>query len=509
MKQIIVILFLLLFPLYVFAQKDSLKKQPLGKSINTYFNELLPVISPDGKTLYFCRVGHPQNLGFEEDISDTDIWISYLGKDSSWSPAVNAGKPLNNKLNNFVCSITPDGNTILLGGYYDEFHLDKDKVYYSKKTKTGWSNPKPLNIKNFYNNHQFGVYYLCNDGKTLLMSVERRDSYGDLDIYVSFHIDGNMWTEPMNLGNTINTKYDDTTPFIASDGVTLYFASEGHKGYGEYDIFMSRRLDSTWKKWSVPVNLGEEINSDEWEAYYRLDAQGTYAYFVSYAGGNDADIYRVRLPEEIRPNPVVLVSGIITDAVTKEPVEADVLYEFLPDGTEAGIASSNPLTGEYKIVLPAGRNYGFHTEAEGYLSVSENIDATDVNIYTEITKNIELKKNIVGQIVRLNNVFFDFDKYDLKEESFPELDRVADFLNENPGVIIEISGHTDNIGSDEYNLVLSENRAKSVRDYLISKGIQEYRVTYKGYGESVPVDTNETDEGRQNNRRVEFKILSL
>jgi outer membrane protein OmpA-like peptidoglycan-associated protein len=209
----------------------------------------------------------------------------------------------------------------------------------------------------------------------------------------------------------------------------------------------------------------------------------------------------------VKPNPVVLIYGRVLNAKTNEPIEAEIKYENLSSGLEAGIANSNPNDGSYKIILPYGNNYGYSAKANGYYSVSENINLKKFSDYKEIEKNLYLAPIEIGEVVRLNNIFFDFNKYELKPESFPELDRIVKFLTDYPILEIELSGHTDNLGSHDYNQKLSENRANAVAEYLFTKGISRNRIMVIGYGETLPIDTNDTDEGRQKNRRVEFKIL--
>ena len=271
---------------------------------------------------------------------------------------------------------------------------------------------------------------------------------------------------------------------------------------------MTKRLDDTWTNWTVPQNIGKPINTPNWDAYYSIAASGEYAYFVSNEntkGGTD--IFRIKLPKQIKPNPVVLVSGNVYNAKTKEPISASLLYETLPDNVNAGNALSSPDNGSYKIVLPYGKNYSFRAMANQFISVSENLNLDSIADYKEIKRDLYLVPIEVGQTIRLNNIFFDFGKAILRSESFPELDRVVKVLQENPTMEIEMSGHTDNVGSDVDNLSLSDNRAKSVKAYIVSKGIVESRIIAKGYGESKPMATNDTDEGKQLNRRVEFVIL--
>ena len=331
------------------------------------------------------------------------------------------------------------------------------------------------------------------------------------DIFVCFLERDGTWSEPKSLGKKINLPdNDEMTPYLASDGVTLYFSSNRPGGVGDNDIWMTKRLDKTWQKWSDPVNLGAPINTPSWDAFFTLDAGGEYAYLTSNTNTlGESDIVRVKLLEREKPNPVVLVSGNVYNQKTKEPLSASLVYETLPDGVSAGNGVSNAADGSFKIVLPYDKNYSIHATADKFFAVSENLnlDSLIKAGYKEIHKDLYLVPIEIGQVVRLNNVFFDFDKFDLRSESFVELDRVVKLLNENPAIEIEMSAHTDSYGSDDYNFTLSDNRAKSVREYIISKGIAPTRIVSQGYGETKPVAPNDNAENRQLNRRVEFKIL--
>lgn len=271
---------------------------------------------------------------------------------------------------------------------------------------------------------------------------------------------------------------------------------------------MTKRLDDTWTNWSEPKNLGPQLNTANWDAYYTITASGDYAYFVSSANSNGGtDIFRVALPQEVKPDPVVLVSGKVLNAKTQEPISANITYQFLPDGKEAGLASSNPGDGNYKIVLPSGKKYAFSASAPGFIAVNQNLDLSDLKEYKEMTQDLYLVPIEVGQTVRLNNIFFETGKAELLAESYFELDKLVKVMTDNATMEIEIEGHTDNVGSDAANMTLSKNRAKAVYDYLISKGIAATRIKSNGYGETKPLGSNDTDEGKAQNRRVQFTIL--
>ncbi|CAN5204291.1 hypothetical protein BH23BAC1_BH23BAC1_07820 [soil metagenome] len=487
--------------------RDDIIAERLSDKVNSSYSELRPLISPDGNTLFFSRRNHPDNIGGEKDLED--IWYSERDQETGeWKEAKNMGLGLNNKGPNFISSITPDGNSVLLllGNEYHNKGKLRAGVSVSQKTADGWSEPKTLNIKNNYNLSEHANFFLSNSRKVLLMSVQRTDTYGDRDLYVSFLQNEDNWSEPMNLGPAINTAHAELAPFLAADETTLYYSTKGFSGYGGNDIYVSRRLDDTWKSWSEPENLGPNINTDKDDEYFNIPASGEHAYYSRAITENNLDIYRLQMPVFYKPSPVVLVRGKVYNTKTNKPIEARILYEKLPEGMEVGEANSTEGTGDYQIILPSGAQYGYLAESEGYLSINANIDLKNITEYKEIEKDLYLVPIETEVIVRLNNIFFDFDKSNLKKESSPELDRLVKFLESSPNLSIEIRGHTDSKGSDDYNQKLSERRAKAVMDYLTQNGINAKRLASKGFGESVPITTNETDEGRTQNRRVEFVV---
>lgn len=487
---------------------DQVRKMNLGKNINSEWSDLAPVISADGRILYFARSNHPENI---PPIANNDIWYSTLDADDEWTLAKPIGAPLNNDSANFAISVSPDGNSLLVAHTYnpDGSPARRGGLSITRRTAKGWSIPKEQIIENYYNLASFGEFSLSPGGKVLVMAIEREDTRGAKDLYVSFRSPKGTWSAPLNMGNDVNTIGAELGPYIAADGLTMYFSSNGLPGYGNQDIFISRRLDSTWLHWSDPENLGPYVNGRFFDAYYTVSARGDYAYLVSSDGTSFGaeDIYRIKLPQAARPKPVILVSGKVVNAKTKAPVEAEVLYEYLPSGLEAGIARSNPNDGSYKISLPAGSDFGFRAEAKGYYPVSEQLSTKELKEYAEITKDLLLAPIEEGEAIRLNNIFFDFGKSELRPESFPELQRLSVFLKERPTVTIELGGHTDNVGNDEANQKLSEERVQAVRVYLVEAGIAAARLKAAGYGKRKPIAPNDTEEGRQQNRRVEFTIL--
>lgn len=479
----------------------------LGAAINSVYAELNPVISADGNQLYFVRSNHPQNSNPTEG---QDIWMSEKNEKGEWQPAVNIGQPFNKQQFNTLFNISTSGNKMLIGGSY------KSGVYWGvgfsfiEKRNGTWAEPTELDIKKF-DKMNSGLYSSANllpDNKTLLLSFSEEVDGKLNNLYVSRLSVNGRWSQPKSLGAIINTPYDESTPFMAADGVTLYFSSNRPGGFGKNDIYLTRRLDDTWTNWSEPINLGPQINTEEWDGYYTIPASGHVAYMVSYKNTlGKADIVEIKLNQQSKPNPVVLINGKVLSADTKEPIEVEIIYEELPSGNEAGKTSFWSKSGDFKIVLPYGKNYGISARAAGYIPVSVNIDLTKPGAYKEIKQNLTMVPIKTGQIVRLNNIFFDLYSAVLKDESMPELNRLVSLMKDNKDMSIEIAGHTDATGSDEENLLLSEKRAASVRAYLISKGIKEARLFSIGYGETQPIADNNNDIDSQLNRRVEFKIL--
>ncbi len=489
----------------------------LDKNVNSDVNELNPILSPDGKTLYFSRSNHPDNSGGKKD--KEDIWYSELGADGKWQLAKNAGAPLNNEYPNFVSSIsstTPDGKSVimLLGNKYDK-NGDSKLAGVSMSSNVGgnWSKPVALKIEDDYNFHEKANYFLANNRKTLLMSVQREDSRGDRDLYVSFMRADSSWSRPLNLGAVVNTAGEESAPFLALDDKTLYFSSNGFSGYGGTDIYVTKRLDDTWTNWSEPENLGSDINSPKEDLFFNIPANSEYAYYSRGVSDNNTDIFRIKLPIMRSPEVWVTVRGKLVDGKTGEPIGAKIIYERLPDGTDVGIAQSDPKTGEYEIKLPAGHLYGIRAEADGHVSESQNIDLRNAKGDTIITgqdfrlQPINVTPIDSGVHVTLNNIFFDFDQVTLRAESYSELDRIVKMMTERSTMTIEIDGHADATGPEQYNLELSKRRAAAVQRYVVGKGVDASRVTIAFFGESKPVVPNTTKENRRKNRRVEFVIV--
>lgn len=539
MKKILVLSIFSIGLLKGFAQPAF---ENLGSKINSVYSEVRPTLSADGKYLYFVVEGNPKNAAYKTDKLAQDIWVSEPEADGNWSQAQQAPSPVNTTKDNAIFWVSPDGNRILIRGAFDNGKYVGRGFSLCNKVSGGWSNPQRLKIDRFYQMvvDKFTGASMANDGKTLFLYFsEEKNSFLN-DIYVShLNEDTQVWSVPSKLGNNINMDdYDEISPFLASDETTLYFSSNRPGGKGDYDIWMTRRLDSTWKNWTAPVNLGDNVNSKQWEAYFSTDAKGEYGYLsttLKSMGGTD--LVRTKLRDDQKPQSSVLIYGKVFNAFTKEPMDAQLFYDLVPGETNEGNAIASP-EGAYKVTLPYGKKYSIRASADKYFSVIDTLDFTQVGPYKEIHRDLYLypvvtdgklqldsNGNVVrqnldslggdgmdnlaeGQIISTNNILFDFGKSILRSESYKELDKVAKMMKANPNMKIELSAHTDAIGSYSSNLKLSEDRASSSRQYLLSKGIQADRITAKGYGETTPVASNQTDGGRQLNRRVEFRVLS-
>ncbi len=504
----------------VIYAETIIKIENLGKKINSELPELRPTISADGNLLFYICQNHPENTKYGEIPNSQDIWFSERDSSGNWGPGFHLGWPLNTYYFNAVFWISPDNNRILIRNAFINGDYYGNGVSMSQLQPNGnWGRPEMLKIKNYakYDRGRQNGAVMGNDGQTLLFYMTPEDQGRNNDLFVSFLEPDGTWTEPKSLGKKINLKNNnETTPYLAPDGVTLYFSSNRDGGLGENDIWMTKRLDDSWQKWSEPVNLGAPINTPDMDFFFTMDAGGEYAYMSTEDKSyGESDIVRIKLLEREKPDPVLMVSGNVYNKKTNQPLSASLVYETLPDGKVAGNGISNPTDGAFKIVLPFDKNYLIRANADHFFAQSENLnlDSLVKAGHKEIHKDLYLVPIEIGAVVRLNNVYFDFDKWFLRPESFVELDRVVKMLDENPAIEIEMSAHTDSKGADQYNMTLSDNRARSVMEYIISKGIAASRIISKGYGETKPVAVNtnadgtDNPEGRQLNRRVEFTIL--
>lgn len=490
----------------------NIATERLTEKINSPYDEVNPIISPDGKRLYFGRKFDPANVGGKKD--EEDIWYSdWNAEKGEWGVARNLGSPINNAYPNFMCSITPDGKNILLGNEYifGKKVTMQEGVSMVTLTENGWGKPRALKIKNFRNDYKRANFYLCQNRKVMLMAIRGDDALGGdgMDLYVSFLEPDSSWTKPLHTGQVINSVGNESAPFLAADDKTLFFSSDGFSGYGSDDIFMTRRLDDTWTNWSKPANLGKNINTGQSDVFFTLPANGDYAYFSS--GGKESngqlDLYRLRIPDLFKPLPVIEISGRVLDKFSKKPLRAKIVYEDLGQNKNLGINESEPASGKYRITLPVGTRYGYLAQSDGYISVNQSLDASNLDEAQTISQDLYLMPIKKGTSIALNNIFFDYNKSELNKESHGELNRLIDMMKANPKMKISIGGHTDSKGSDEYNMMLSKARAESVQKYLLANGIPQERMSIKLLGKSDPLTVNEESaDGAALNRRVDITI---
>ncbi|MES2731841.1 MAG: OmpA family protein [Bacteroidota bacterium] len=496
-----------------------------GEEANGKYPDYAPVISANESVMYFTSRREGTTGGFlasDDGLPYEDIYVTFH-INGKWTAARNIGASINTNTHDACIAVSPDGKQLFI--YKDTHNGDIYSASLLDSATYQWSKLESLGINVNTKFHEPSVS-MTADGKVIYFSSDRPGGKGGLDIYVSRKTSDGQWGEATNLGEPINTPEDDDAPFIHPDGQTLYFSSRGHATMGGYDIFRSSLENGVWM---APENLGFPINTADENTYFVLSADNRHGYYASVneEGYGEKDIYVISMPlfnavntadgkdvkltsaGEMNPgqNPITILRGTISDALTKKPLEARILLTDNQRNELVSELKSDSVTGKYKVTIPSGRNYGLSVEKKGYLFHSENYNVPPSIGYREQVLDVELKKtSSVGAKITLNNIFFDFDKSVLKDESKGELQQVIQLLNDSPTMKIVISGHTDNIGTEGYNQELSERRAKAVIDYLISRGIPNRRLNYKGYGTTRPVADNTTDEGRQLNRRTEFEV---
>ncbi len=479
----------------VAADFDPGEPENLGRRINSGQEEVHPIISPDGQYLYFTRKQHPENLGGK---GLDDIWVSRPGPDGDWGPAVNAGRRWNTTGEDYLNAITADGGMALLvvGSKPDD---RSNPLQVSFRSTDGWTAPAPLAVDDYATASRYASFHLSADGEVLLLSLEREEGEGGKDLYAAFRESGERYGPPVHLGEAVNTAAEEVTPFLAPDGKTLYFASTGLPGYGSADLYVTRRLDETWQAWSEPRNLGPAVNGPDWDAFFSVAADGAYGYFASYNNAiGGSDLFRIPLDGQARPDSTILLSGRVLHGVTGEPVSARVAGIW--EGAERKVWS-DPGSGRFAIARPAGDPVELLVQKRDFLSLRSKLGPEDTAVVLRIYPIAE------EVIVPVDNIFFAPNSTDLASGAQTGLDQMLEFLLDNPGVPMEIRGHTNDLCSDGYCNELSLQRAKSARRYLLERGVPAEQLRAAGYGKSRPIADNATEEGRARNQRVEFVIL--
>ena len=565
----------------------GLRRERLPEAINSPLNERVSIVSADGRWLYFSRGMNAQTTGPIDE--NMDVLVAERRADGTWGTTQHPGPPLNNSSNNSVEALTPDGQNLLIRGLYGPTgnYLGRGLSLSRHLPDNSWASPTTFFTGDYVPDAgDYSDTSLDASGRFLVVSCDTKLTPHKSDLYVLERRADGTWLPARSLGPTLNTSEDEQAPFLAPDGKTLYFTSDGHAGYGGQDVFVTRRLDDSWTQWSEPLNLGPGINTPGYDGHFSVPASGAYGYLSGFAPDHSGktDLYQVQLPPSLRPQPTLLVRGRVLDARTHLPVAAaTVRYEQLPQGRDAGQV---PLAADasYQLVLPTGQEYGFRASAPGYVSVNENVNLRTASAYGEQTVTLYLlpladptlaeleamrktspngtsiydaltlprpsapKPNsvlasltleparpapvavaaapgaasvalappavvgpaVIEEKIVLRNVFFFKGEPTLLPGSFPELQRLAQTLQDNPKLEIRLDGHTDNTGdniSPKPNQVLSEQRVAAVKKYLVTQGVAASRLSTRGYGGSRPVAKNDTEANKAQNRRVEFVVL--
>lgn len=491
-----------------------LKTQPLhpeeiifhniGENINTDNNEYFPSTTADEEYLYFTKLTRSE-----------DIWISKK-INGQWAPARPIDDPeylengtvttINSESNDGAHTIAPSGKYLFFTSCGRPNNIGGCDLYSAKLSGGQWGRPKILK-PNVNTKHWDSQPCISSDGKKLFFVSGRPDGYGLSDIYVSEILADGTFSEPTNLGDVINTNGSEDRPFLHPDGKTLYFSSDGHPGYGKSDLYMSRFENGAWQK---PINLGGQINSSNSERSIFVSTLGKTAYIskeVEKNGILNFDIFSFDMPEQLKPFDVTYIKGIVVNSKTNQPIKTSIKIFNTETNENVMSISSDEKNGDFLVTVPLGNEYGFIVNKEGYALFSQNYRFNKSNDNKPQEVLIKLQPLEKGTKFELRNVFFETAKYELKSQSTVELDNVVSILTSNPTINIMISGHTDNVGQEMNNKLLSENRAKAVMQYLIEKGIDGTRLSAKGFGSSIPLEDNKTEEGRAKNRRTEIEIL--
>ena len=474
--------------------------RPLGDTVNCFPMQYFPVLTADEQELIFTR-----RLG-ESNEDDEDLVITKKDSLGHWQKPESISPNVNSEFNEGTCSISADGRQLIFTSCLGRKGFGNCDLFQSLKVGGIWS--QPLNMGPQINSAAWESQpSLSADGRVLYFLSDRKGGLGNRDIYVSHQIEPNKWTKAENLGPKINTSYDEISPFVHANGRTLFFAANGRLGFGGYDLFTSEKENGEWQE---PINFGYPVNNHEDQFSLFITADGKRGYYSHEEGSKNTSgkIYEITVPEELqikfRSN---YVKGKVRDRKSGLPLNARIELYNVVTNELVSFVNSDSISGEYLMVLTQGSEYGLFVNKKDYVFQSLNFNyESEINI-EPVVVNVFLDRVTVGAISVLKNIFFEFDKYDLQDKSKTELEKMVRFLTENPLIKIEIGGHTDNDGSPAYNLKLSQNRAQSVASYLLQYGIDIKRISQKGYGADRPIQPNDSEENKQANRRIEFKIL--
>jgi OOP family OmpA-OmpF porin len=513
---------LLLFSANTFAQEKE--RIALPELINSSYIEIRPFITGDGKTMYFGRREHPDNNKGEKDLQD--IYVVHR-QGAEWGKPVNVGEPVNNKFSNSLFGISQDGNELLLLNTYKK--VDGPLARF-KKQNGGWAEPESVTIEDFHNHSEYIDFFQNYTENVLLMAIERDDSRGEQDIYVSFPKEDGSWSKPLNLGPGVNTSKSDFAPFLAPDGRTLFYCSYGLKGRGGADIYYVQRQDESWQKWSKPVNLGEPINSSGEETFFSVTDDARDIYYVSYRHGSEIrDIYKSPLlprvdllpPMPTHKSLVAVNRNVRTVKIQEQPLtNANERALSASDITEVErdlTLASEHLTGDGAVastsaaIVTSMKQEQTQPETSAKTAVAvQSPDQTEPLaglgiMHKEVSSDIPDKR----QFSILRNIYYDFNQTTLKKGAYETIiGKVVSYLNNNPAATLKIVGHADELGTKKENLVISQQRAKQLKKLLVAQGIAPERILVHFRGEEEPLASNDDErEGRELNRRAEFFVL--
>ncbi|MBX3102402.1 MAG: PD40 domain-containing protein [Bacteroidetes bacterium] len=484
--------------------------QNMGPAINTPGDEYMPNVTADEGTLFFTTRREGNLGGWNRLLNGygEDFYLSRRQKDGSWSLAEPLGPPVNTEENEGAASFSQDGQWVYFTGCNRRDGVGSCDLYVARILGNRWT--EPLNMSEVINSPHWESHpCISPDGKRLFFCSVRPGGEGGHDIWMAEQAADGGWMPPRSLGKPINTPGNEYYPFLAADGKTLYFSSDTHPGMGGIDLFMSKRQPDG--SWSAPVNLGFPLNTSADEQALAVSASGERGYIGTTRtdGFGKSDIYAFQMDPRIRPDIATYVRGRVEDSLTRKPVGAVVQVVHLGTGDTVRQVESNSVTGRFLLSLPLEEEYAAYVDARGYLFYSQHFSLKGLSGQQYFDILIRLQPIQQGATVRLDNIFFDFDQATLKAESRIELEKLLRFLQANPTVKVEIRGHTDNEGTDSYNLRLSDQRAKAVAAWLLERGIPADRLQAKGYGETEPVAPNDTDASRARNRRTEFRIVGM
>lgn len=491
----------------------------IGNEINSEWDDYAPVLNENEDEIIFTTRRREGNLNqnvYEDNKPWEDIFTSKK-VNGKWQRAVNIGSKINSIYHDSNLALSADGRTLFV-------HKDENggDIYFIRKSPDGtWGDPQPLpgTVNSSYAEKSVSI---SRDEKTLYFSSNRPGGLGELDIYKATLNSAGQWVDVKNLGPKINTPYDDDGPFIDYDGKTLYFSTKGHKGMGGFDIFKSV-FDETKNEWSEAENLGYPINTPDNDIYFVSTKDGKRAYYSSVRedGLGYDDIYAITLPDPViasKPvegtptkitQPLLYIVNVI-DAASREPVDARIRLQGLRDNIVVSSNAKGMGVAEFSITATEAKDYRLSVENEGYMFVTQNVRLDGASDQPKsISRTIELRKIQSGMVSVLRNIYFDFDKATFKQESYTELNKLERMMSQNSNMKVEIAGHTDSFGTAAYNMALSQRRAEAVKDFLTKKGIDARRITAIGHGKTRPLASNDDEEdGRELNRRVEFKVIS-